>query len=118
MIESKVIEIGELVAAFAEEKLLVLFGPTATAELRSICVIHEFNKQPENLLKPGLKMEIGGQTYTITKVGDAANKNFDELGHISIYFRTGENEILPGAIIAEPEIYPAVKLNDTIRFHQ
>lgn len=117
MIESKVLEIGELVSAFEEEMLLILFGPTATAELKSICVIHEFVDQPDTILKPGSKFDIGGQTYNITKVGEAANKNFDELGHISIYFRAGENEILPGAIIAEPEIYPTVNPGETIRFY-
>lgn len=117
MIESKVLEIGELVPAFEEEMLLILFGPTATAELKSICVIHEFINQPNNDLKTGSKFDIGGQTYTITQVGDAANKNFDELGHVSIYFRTGENEILPGAIIAEPEVYPTINPGDTIHFY-
>lgn len=117
MSESKVVEIGELVPAFKEEMLLILFGPAAPAELKSICVIHEFINQSENVLKPGTKIDVGNQTYTVTQVGDAANKNFDELGHISIYFRSGENEILPGAIIAEPEIYPTFNQGDTIRFY-
>lgn len=116
MTESKVVEIGELVQAFKEEMLLILFGPAATAELKSICVIHEFEELTENNLKIGTRFVIGDQEYTLTKIGEAANKNFDELGHVSIYFRTGENEILPGAVIAEPEIFPTVNIGDTIRF--
>ncbi|MGX7197837.1 PTS glucitol/sorbitol transporter subunit IIA [Enterococcus olivae] len=116
MLKSKVQEIGELVSAFEEEMLMILFGPEATEELKSICVIHEFEEQPENVLKAGTKIEMGGQTYTVTQVGDAANQNFEELGHISIYFRTGENEILPGAILAEPEIFPDIQIGETIKF--
>lgn len=116
MLNSNVLEIGELVSAFEEEMLLILFGPKATEELKSICVIHEFEGNPDDTLKIGTKIEMGGQIYTVTKVGSAANQNFKELGHISIYFRTGENEILPGAIIAEPEIFPNIQIGETIKF--
>jgi len=112
---SKITEIGSLVPAFAEEQLIILFGPQATAELKDICVLHEFEKEPANVLEVGKKLRIGNYEYTITKVGDAANKNFEELGHVSIYFRTGENEILPGAIIAEPEIFPELAIGQSIQ---
>lgn len=117
MLKSKVTEIGELVPAFEEEKLMILFGPTATKELRSISVIHEFQGVPsKELLKVGGKIQLGGNEYTVTKVGDTANKNFEELGHVSIYFRTGENEILPGAILVEPEAFPVVEAGEEITF--
>lgn len=115
MYSTKVVEIGEMVPAFEEEMLLILFGPTATNELKPICVVHESDDTPENILEVGTKIEMAGTTYTVTKVGDAANKNFDELGHVSIYFRSGENEILPGAIIAEPEVYPSLQPGDVIK---
>lgn len=117
MLQCKILEVGEMVPAFEEEMLLVLFGPSATNELKPICVVHEFDEVPNNLLQPGRKMQIGNNEYTITHVGDAANKNFEELGHISIYFRTGENEILPGAVIAEPEIFPKIEKGDLIKFY-
>jgi PTS system glucitol/sorbitol-specific IIA component len=116
MITTKIYEIGSMVPAFKEEQLLILFGPEATAELKDICVIHEFESKPKDSLKVGTRFNIGNQDYTITFVGNAANKNFEELGHISIYFRTGENEVLPGAIIAEPEVFPDFEVGDVITF--
>jgi len=113
--KSTVKEIGELVEAFEEEMLLILFGPAATEELKSICVLHETIEQQENVLQPGVKLQLGEATYTIKKVGSAANQNFNELGHISIYFRDGENEILPGAILVEPGAYPKLTVGDIIR---
>lgn len=51
MHQTKITEIGSIVEDFAEEFLLVLFGPEATAELRDICVIHETDQRPADALK-------------------------------------------------------------------
>ena len=34
MVKTKIVEIGSMVPAFEEERLIILFGPKATAELR------------------------------------------------------------------------------------
>lgn len=115
---TKVLEIGELVSSFEEEMLLVLFGPKATDELKSISVIHEFEQQPEtDSLQVGTKIEIGENVYTITQVGSSANENFEELGHISIYFKSGTDDLLPGAVLAEPEVFPTIEQGDVIKFY-
>ncbi|HBI8289297.1 TPA: PTS glucitol/sorbitol transporter subunit IIA [Listeria monocytogenes] len=113
---SKIMEIGPLVPAFEEEKIVILFGPTATNELREISVIHEFQDVPNNALTKGNKLLIGEQAYTIEEVGSDANKNLEELGHISVYFRSGQNEVLPGAIVVSPEIFPTITVGDSIQF--
>lgn len=117
MHQTTITEIGPIVADFAEEFLLVLFGPEAMAELRDICVIHETDQRPAEALKKGGKLTIGTQEYTILEVGSEANPNYQELGHISIYFRDSENnEILPGAILVEPKIFPKLEVGDIITF--
>ncbi|MBF2545618.1 PTS glucitol/sorbitol transporter subunit IIA [Listeria seeligeri] len=116
MTKSKIIEIGPLVPAFEEEKIVILFGPTATNELREISVIHELEELPNNAIQKGNKLTIGQQEYRIEEVGTEANKNLEELGHISIYFRSGENEVLPGAIVVSPEIFPTLAIGDTVHF--
>lgn len=114
MYSTTIKEIGELVPAFAEEQLVILFGPTATSELRAIGVIHEATKPEESVLKVGRKLVIGSQQYEITKVGEIANKNFDTLGHVSIYFKEHEAEVLPGAIVVSPAIFPELLIGDSI----
>ncbi|MGO2891694.1 MAG: PTS glucitol/sorbitol transporter subunit IIA [Enterococcus devriesei] len=116
MYQTKVTEIGALVPDFKEELLMVLFGPSAMQELRDICVIHESEQEPKEVLMLGGKITFGDQEYTITKVGGEANANFESLGHISIYFREGENEVLPGAIIASPQVFPDITEGDAITF--
>ncbi|HFK0416011.1 TPA: PTS glucitol/sorbitol transporter subunit IIA [Listeria monocytogenes] len=113
---SKIMEIGPLVPAFEEEKIVILFGPTATNELREISVIHEFQDAPNNALTKGNTLLIGEQVYTIGEVGTDANKNLEELGHISVYFRSGQNEVLPGAIVVSPEVFPTITVGDSIQF--
>ncbi|CAM3491518.1 PTS system glucitol/sorbitol-specific transporter subunit IIA [Listeria welshimeri] len=116
MSKSNIIEIGPLVPAFEEEKIVILFGPTATNELREISVIHEFQETPNNSLHKGNKLHIGNQEYIIEEVGSEANKNLEELGHISVYFRSGQNEVLPGAIVVSPEVFPTLAVGDSIQF--
>ncbi|EGC3018110.1 PTS glucitol/sorbitol transporter subunit IIA [Listeria monocytogenes] len=113
---SKIMEIGPLVPAFEEEKIVILFGPTATNELREISVIHEFQDVPNNALTKGNTLLIGEQEYIIEEVGSDANKNLEELGHISVYFRSGQNEVLPGAVVVSPEVFPTMKIGDSIQF--
>lgn len=117
MYKTKIVEIGSIVEDFAEEFLVVLFGPAAMAELRDICVIHESAEEPKEAIKKGGRLTIGDQEYHILEVGEEANPNFESLGHISIYFRDGENnEILPGAILVEPKIFPKLNVGDEIVF--
>ncbi|MDA9461442.1 PTS system, glucitol, sorbitol-specific IIA component [Enterococcus mundtii 3F] len=115
MHKTKITEIGHIVEDFAEEFLLVLFGPEAPPELRDICVIHENVSKPENVLRKNGTLTIGQNKYRILEVGSEANANYESLGHISIYFReTENNEILPGAILVEPKVFPTLGLGDEI----
>lgn len=119
MYTTKIVEIGPLVEDFAEEFLLILFGPEAMAELRDICAIHESTDTPKTVIQKGGRLTIGDQEYHILEVGEEVNPNFESLGHISIYFRDGENnEILPGAILVEPKVFPKLQVGEEIIFEE
>jgi|SRR5699024_1200208 len=114
---SEIIEIGELVPDFENEGVLVLFGETAPAELKDMSVIHRPKNNTQEGIQKGGSLTISGTQYKIQEVGSLANKNFDELGHISIYFGDNESqEVLPGAILVTPNIFPNMKIGDTITF--
>ncbi|MBZ5752095.1 PTS glucitol/sorbitol transporter subunit IIA [Metabacillus rhizolycopersici] len=117
MLKTKIIEIGPVVPEFKEENLLILFGSAAPPELKEISVVHEVKQQPENVLVEGGTLEIGNKVYEIQKVGSLANKNFEDLGHLSIYFKDDTSEeLLPGAILVTPGEYPELEINDYIVF--
>lgn len=117
MVEFKVVEIGEMVPAFEEEMIVILFGETAPPELRAISVVHDYQTAnlDEIVLTVGSKIQLGSNEYTVIEAGNAANANFQELGHVAIYMRKGYEEILPGSILVEPAIFPQLQLGDTLR---
>ncbi|TLS38376.1 PTS glucitol/sorbitol transporter subunit IIA [Pseudalkalibacillus caeni] len=109
-------EIGALVPTFKNDKIVILFGPQAPKELREMSVIHEFEDLTDEPLKVGGKIEFGDEVFTITAVGNKANDNFKELGHISIYFQENNEDILPGAVFASPDNFPTINEGTVIRF--
>ncbi|XJZ26676.1 PTS glucitol/sorbitol transporter subunit IIA [Bacillota bacterium Lsc_1132] len=108
MTKTVVREVGALVPTFKEEKIVILFGPQAPQELRELAVIHEFENLTEEPLTEGGIIQFGDDSFTITAVGTLANKNFKELGHISIYFQEPFEEVLPGAVFAAPHKFPTI----------
>lgn len=110
-------EIGGLVSSFEEEKIVILFGPQAPQELKDISVIHEFKELTEEPLKENGTIQIDDQTFTITAVGNQANANFKELGHVSIYFQEPLENVLPGAVFAKPYKFPVFQEGTVITFN-
>lgn len=94
MYKVKVTEIGSFVEELLNEKMVVLFGPTAPAELR----------------------DIGDQVYTIKEFGEAANENMGGLGHLTIAF-DGERELLPGTVLVTPSVLPKLETGIEISFN-
>ncbi len=117
MKEFTVLEIGEMVPAFEEELILILFGETAPPELRAISVVHDYQASDleEVVLKVGTRLQLGDQEYTVLDVGNAANANFQELGHVAIYMKKGEEALLPGSILVGPAVFPHLKAGDSLR---
>lgn len=116
MYKSKVQEVGELALAFVEEKVIILFGPDAPAELKEVSIIHEVMETSKEPIRKGSKFIIDEQEYTVEAVGTSANDNLNELGHISIYFSEPNEEILPGAIFVSPYHLPKANNESIIEF--
>lgn len=116
MTKSIVKEIGALVPTFKEDKIVILFGPQAPAELRELAIIHEFESLAEEPLKAGGIIQFGEESFMITALGSLANKNLKELGHISIYFQEPIEEVLPGSVFAAPHIFPTIEEGTVISF--
>jgi len=110
----KILDIGKMVPEFEAEKLFVLFGNSAPPELRDISVIIDFERNDDGIyFKEGSKLIISNQEYEITEVGNMANSNFHELGHLSIYLNE-DMETLPGAVHAVPDVFPKFNIGDEI----
>lgn len=113
MYSVKATEIGSSVCALMEEKMIVLFGPTAPTELRDICVVHDGKPTTDEVVHNGGTISFNNQTYTIVEVGDVANENFVTLGHLTVNF-SKEPGVLPGSIRVDTEEVPDINVGDTI----
>ena len=116
MYKVKVTEIGSFVEELLNEKMVVLFGPTAPAELRDICVVHDGTPTEDNVLAEGGTLSIGDQVYTIKEFGEAANENMGGPGHLHIAF-DDERELLPGTVLVTPSVLPKLETGIEISFN-
>lgn len=107
-------KIGELVAEFAEQKLLILFDENAPEELHDITVLHTDRKNTGEITSDDVLL-IDGQSFQITFVGDTANNTIQELGHVTIKF-DGASGDLPGTICVEEKPVPNVQAGSKIQF--
>lgn len=105
--------IGPLVSEFINEGILVFFGLDAPEELKEFSIIWDIEK----LVRP-LKVDdylfVDGEKYKILGVGEIANKNLKNLGHLIIKFN-GKNEInLPGDVNVEQKPVPPINKGSII----
>lgn len=111
--ETTINKIGESVEAFLGEKMLILFGDNAPAELADYCLLIEMN-QVNGPIKSGGLLHIGDNHYSITAVGDAVEKNLNALGHITLKFDGSTEPELPGTLYLEEKNIGKIEPGDRI----
>ncbi len=111
--EMRVVEIGPLVPEFVEAKILVFFKVGAPPELAEFSILHE----PSDFftdVETGDHILIGEDDYRVTAVGEVANKNIRDLGHL-IMKANGRNEPeLPGDVCVEAKELPPINVGTVI----
>ena len=105
--------IGELVPSFREYGYLVFFGANAPEELHDFCILHKVEHQ-EDQLRPGDVVVIGEQRFPVLAVGDVANENLMNLGHLNLKANGESTAEMPGDVnIAKTEL-PEVEIGTQI----
>lgn len=106
---TEVVGIGPSALEFEGEKLLVLFGENSPEELLEFSVAHRVKEGLSGEVMAGDIMVIDRNEYTVTAVGDVANKTLGEIGHVSLRFDGAEGARLPGNIHLFPDRFPDIK---------
>lgn len=112
--DTQINNIGPSVTDFLGEKMLILFGENAPAELAEYCLLINV-KNVEGDIEVGDTLLLGDHEYKITAVGEAVKKNLSSLGHITLKFDGSENPELPGTLYLEETEIQGVKPGDKIR---
>jgi len=108
-----VLHVGPLVNEFTDAGILVFFGENAPQELYEFSVIHD-GTTLEAELEPGDIVSLDGEEYKILAVGEVANTNFRNLGHLVMKFNGKTKVELPGDVCVEEKplvwLHPGSKL--------
>lgn len=99
--ENEIIGKGNSVSEFGNE-MFILFGDSAPDTLKDYCYTIE-PKKVNGEIKEGDILELDGSKFEILAVGNVAQKNFEDLGHLTVNFsESGDaDEVLPGAIVVK-----------------
>jgi PTS system glucitol/sorbitol-specific IIA component len=139
-------EIGPTVPEFLQflpYEMLIFFGKTAPAELRTLSLIHNGTQlaselvagdylkfsppstteqpQPYRLTTMG-ETRMGDtdtqqpQWYRLTAVGEKVNANLAELGHVVVHFDGATKANVPGAVSVEPALEALPTVGTTFEF--
>lgn len=112
--EMHVVEIGPLVSEFIDAKILVFFKCGAPPELAEFSILHEPGDFFEEVC-PGDYILIGNEQYRVTAVGNVANNNIRELGHLIMKCNGKTSAELPGDVCVEDKALPPIEVGMTIR---
>ncbi len=113
---TKVCSLGGEVPVFIESaKMIILFEESlALPELRDMCVMHQGN-QVNDVIQPGQTLKLGDEEFKILKVGSEVQTNLTNLGHITLKFDGGKEDVLEGSLHLEeksiPDIQPGMEIS-------
>lgn len=101
----EVTKLGELVGEFTAEGIWVFFGEGAPVEVAEFAILHRA-APPTTPLAPGQMIEIDQQHYAILAVGEVANTNIRNLGHLVLKANGHTTPELPGDICIDARPLP------------
>ena len=105
--------VGEQVAEFVTQGLLIWFAEGAPEELHFFTVLHRPTVTTGGV-RPGDLVRIDDTAFRVTAVGEVANDNMVNLGHMDLKANGAAEAPLPGDICLEerplPEPRPGTRL--------
>lgn len=111
--EVNVTAIGADVAAFMEDKMIILFNEGVPPELEDISVRHSGGELTDEL-RVGDVIQFDDAAYAITAIGVEASPNLKKLGHVTLNFDGNTEPTLPGTIHLEAKKLPSLEVGSVI----
>lgn len=103
--KSSVTRLGDEAQAFVEGGVMILFGEPVPDEVAEVAVIHAPLQDSALQIQQGDELVIRDSQVTVTDVGNRADANLRELGHLVVYLNPDQTtDCLPGAVHASGEL--------------
>lgn len=104
---------GENIEAFGGE-MAIFFGEGAPDTLKDFCYTIDVKPVAETIT-PGQFFAIDEENFEILFVGETAQNNLQDLGHLTVVFTGDKEALLPGTIVVENKANPGMNVGTTIR---
>jgi glucitol/sorbitol PTS system EIIA component len=111
---STVEAVGQLIPDFRAQGLLIFFGESAPPELHQLVIRHR-PTVADSAPRPGDAIELDGEPFLVTAVGEAAAVNLLTLGHIALKADGSSTAPLPGDVCVERRELPALRPGSSLR---
>jgi PTS system glucitol/sorbitol-specific IIA component len=109
----RVVEIGPLVDEFLQASILVFFKVGAPPELAEFSILHEPSDSFRDV-EIGDLIVVGDVSLRVTAVGEVANKNIRDLGHLIMKANGRSEPELPGDVCVEEKDLPHINVGTII----
>ena len=115
--QGKILSIGPLVEEFTKAGILVFFGEDAPDELLEFSIIHDA-KDLKEPLAIGDNVSINHEKFRVLAVGDVANINLGNLGHLILKINGDDTARLPGDVNLEEKPIPEIRVGMEIKIEK
>ncbi|HBH14638.1 PTS glucitol/sorbitol transporter subunit IIA [Leclercia adecarboxylata] len=113
--QTTITRIGQSAADALSDQMLITFREGAPADIEEFCFIH-CHGELSGELRPGSQLTLGDARYPVTAVGDVAEQNLRELGHITLRFDGQTAAEYPGTVHVAGPVPQAVTAGCVLKF--
>ena len=112
-LRSTVVAVGDSVEEFRAARVLVFFNVGAPEELAEFSVLHEASVNRANVAS-GDSLRLGAETFDVLAVGEVANQNLANLGHLVVKADGRTDPEMLGDVCVEARDLPRLVVGDPI----
>ncbi|WP_241722917.1 PTS glucitol/sorbitol transporter subunit IIA [Raoultella sp. HC6] len=113
--QTTITHIGASATMALEDRMLITFREGASADIEEYCFIHNHGELVGSLA-PGAELQLGDRRYPVTAVGDVAEQNLRELGHITLRFDGHRVAEFPGTVHVAGPVPEAIAPGCVLKF--
>lgn len=113
--QTTITQIGDCARDALSDRMLITFREGAPADVAEFCFIHCHGDFCGHLT-PGALFELGGKQYPVTAVGEVAELNLRELGHITLRFDGQTQAEYPGTVHVAGDVPESINPGCTLKF--
>lgn len=111
--DTVVVAVGDEAKLFFEQGIVVLFAEGAPEELAEFSITHRPTVTDAGVV-PGAVVDLAGERLSVVSVGDVANDNLRNLGHL-ILKRNASSDPLPGDVCCDEGRMPELVEGDRMQ---